>query len=46
MKEKFFEIDSIIKQIYRKENPIKKQEAVCSKLSVCFSSKRRQRRVV
>ena len=30
MKEKFFGIDSIKKQIYRKENPIKKQETVCS----------------
>ena len=30
IKPKFFEIDSIKKQIYRKENPVKKQETVCS----------------
>ena len=30
IKPKFFEIDSIKKQIYSKENPIKKEETVCS----------------
>ena len=30
IKPKFFEIDSIKKQIYRKENPIKKEETLCS----------------